>query len=218
MKGLSPKTEKVFRSLQEFDLLREYVLIGGSAIAMQIQHRLSEDLDFGKWQDDSKITQKEVQWPEIEKFLKTKGSVKTDIIDLYQVNFHMDEVKITFYSNTLTSSREVEISRNYENISLASLSSLGAMKLEVMFRRYLFRDYYDIYSILQEEISLKEIVSRCGRYSQHRFKAKSLLSILSDGSLFQKEENFSLLNPKYSITSTDIQTFMRKEIRKGYKR
>jgi len=164
MKGLSPKTEKVFRSLQEFDLLREYVLIGGSAIAMQIQHRLSEDLDFGKWQDDSKITQKEVQWPEIEKFLKTKGSVKTDIIDLYQVNFHMDEVKITFYSNALTSFREVEISRNYANISLASLSSLGAMKLEVMFRRYLFRDYYDIYSILQEEISLKEIVSRCGAF------------------------------------------------------
>lgn len=218
MKGLSTKTAKVFESLQEFDLLKEYLLIGGTALALQIQHRLSEDLDFGKWQDNPKIIQKEVQWPEIEKFLKSKGSVRTEIIDLCQVNFHLDEVKITFYSNALTSFREIEISKSYKNVSLASLLSLGAMKLEVMFRRHLFRDYYDIYSILREGIPLEEIVSRGSRYSQHRFKTKSILSILSDGSLFKKEENFSLLNPKHSVSSTDIQEYMRKEIRRRYGR
>jgi len=218
MKGLSPQAARVFQSIQHFELLEEYLLIGGSAIALQIQHRLSKDLDFCKWQDDPDIPKKEVQWPEIEKFLKAIGSVRTEVIDLYQVNFFLDEVKITFYSNELASSREVEISKNYGNIALASLSSLGAMKLEVMSRRHLFRDYYDVYSILREGIPLKGIVSTCGRYSRHRLKTKTILSILSDGSLFRKEESFSLLNPKYAVSSTDIQEYMRKEIMRSFNR
>ncbi len=36
--------------------------------------------------------------------------------------------------------------------------SLGAMKLEVMSRRNIFRDYYDVYAILSEGISLKKMV------------------------------------------------------------
>lgn len=217
MQGLSSNAEKVFQAIREFDLLKEYVLIGGTALSLQIDHRLSEDLDFCKWQDNPRISNKEIQWPEIEKFLQTKGSVKTEIIDLYQVHFYLNEVKISFYSNSISDSREVETSINYDNISLATIPSLGTMKLEVMLRRNKFRDYYDIYSILQEGISLKEIVIPGGRYSRHRLKTKTILSILSNGSLFKKEENFTLLNPKYNVSSADIQEFMHREIRKEFK-
>jgi len=218
MKGLSPQTTRIFQSIQDFELLKEYLLIGGSAIALQMQHRLSADLDFCKWQDDPDILKKEIQWPEIENFLKSIGSVKTEVIDLYQANFFLEEIKITFYSNELASSREVEIGKHYKKVALASLSSLGAMKLEVMSRRHLFRDYYDVYSILRAGISLNGIISQCGRYSRHRLKTKTILSILSNGSLFKKEENFSLLHPKYAVSATDIQEYMRKEIKRCFNR
>lgn len=216
MKGLSPGAEQVLNSIKQFEIFKEFILIGGTALSLQIHHRLSEDLDFCKWQDDPKISNKEIPWPEIEKILKLSGPVKTDIFDLYQVNFSLNDVKISFYSNALTSSREVQTSAAFEQIRLADINSLGAMKLEVMSRRNLFRDYYDVYSILREGILLKDMVSRCGIYSRHRMKSKTILSILSNGSLFKYEENFDLLEPKYLVNSKNIEAYIRNEIRKEY--
>lgn len=217
MKGLCPDTEKVFHSIKGLDLLKEYLLIGGTALSLQIHHRLSEDLDFCKWQDDQKLKNKEIQWPKIEKKLEQYGIIETDILDLFQVNFILNNVKISFYSNAFANSREIQTSLTLNNIRLASIESLGAMKLEVMSRRLLFRDYYDVYSILMQGISLKAIVPICGRYSRHRMKSKMILAILSNGSLFNQEENFELLDPKYQVSSKDIELFMREQIRKEYR-
>jgi len=108
MKGLSPDAEQVFNSIKQCEIFKEYILIGGTAMSLQIQHRLSKDLDFCKWQDDPKISIKEIPWPEIEKTLKLIGPVQTDILDLYQVNFFLNDVKISFYSNALANSKDIE--------------------------------------------------------------------------------------------------------------
>jgi len=216
MKGLSPDTEQVFNLIKRDEFLKDYILIGGTALSIQIHHRLSEDLDFCKWQDDPGILCKEISWTEIERSFKLSGTVKTDILDLYQVNFYLNGVKISFYSNALASSPEIRTSLVFDKIRLADLKSLGAMKLEVMSRRNLFRDYYDIYSILKEGIRLKDLVRLCGTYSRHRMKSKTILSILSNSSLFKYEENFELLEPKYQVNSKDIEVYMRNQILEEY--
>jgi hypothetical protein len=216
MKGLSSETEQVFNFLKQNEIFDDYTLIGGTALSIQIKHRLSEDLDFCKWQDDPKIRNKEIPWPEIEKKLKLYGNVKTDVLDLYQVNFYLNNVKVSFYSNALASSVEVKTAISFGHIKLAGIVSLGAMKLEVMSRRNLFRDYYDIYSILQEGIPLTELVGGCGTYSRHRMKTKTILGILSNSSLFRYEENFNLLEPGYPAKSKDIELYIRNQILKEY--
>jgi len=216
MKGLSYDTEQVFNSIKRFEIFKDYLLVGGTALSVQINHRLSEDLDFCKWQDDPKIRNKEIPWPEIEKTLKLAGPVKTDILDLYQVNFSLNNVKISFYSNALTNSTDVKTSTALGQIRIADIKSLGIMKLEVMSRRNLFRDYYDIYSILQEGILLEELVRYCGTYSRHRMKSKTILGILSNSSLFKYEENFELLEPKYQVNSKDIEAYIRSRILKEF--
>jgi len=216
MKGLSPDTEAVFNSIKRFEIFKEYILVGGTALSVQIDHRLSEDLDFCKWQDDPKILSKEIDWPEIEKNLKLSGQVKTDILDLYQVNFSLNNIKLSFYSNALANSREVQTSIAFEQIRVADIKSIGAMKLEVMSRRNLFRDYYDVYSILREGILLEDLVRYCGTYSRHRLKSKTILSILSNGSLFKYEENFELLEPRYTVNSKDIEVYLRSRILKEF--
>ena len=213
MKGVKGNTARVFNALMDMEFLDEYILIGGTALSLQIHHRYSEDLDFCKWQNDPKLRTREIEWPEIEKKLRELGTLKTDILDLYQVNFLLNGVKVSFYSNALTTFREVMTDRRYGHIRLADIPSLGAMKLEVMSRRYLFRDYYDVYSILQEGIRLKDLVTRCGRYSRHRMRSKMILGILSNGALFAQEEDFALLKPKYHVTSGKIEEFMRHRIR-----
>ena len=216
IKGLSPVNEQVFNSIKRFEIFKDYVLIGGTALSVQINHRLSEDLDFCKWQDDPKIRNKEIAWPEIENILKLTGPVKTDILDLYQVDFSLNNVKISFYSNALANSIDIRTGVAFEQIKVADIKSLGAMKLEVMSRRNLFRDYYDVYSILQEGILLEELVRFCGNYSRHRMKSKTILGILSNSSLFKYEENFELLEPKYQVNSKDIETYIRARILKEY--
>lgn len=81
MKGLAAKTQKIFDKISKLECIKEYTLIGGTALSLQIQNRLSEDLDFCKWKEH-KRDKHEVDWPEIEKQLKTIGKLKTDVKDL----------------------------------------------------------------------------------------------------------------------------------------
>lgn len=212
IQGLSPRTLEVFNAIKDYNLFSEYFLIGGTALSIQLQNRLSEDLDFCKWQDNPSTSFKEIDWPVIEKILNEIGSVKTEVLDLFQVNFIVRDVKLSFYSNSISTFREIEKGPAFGKIQLPTIESIGAMKLEVLSRWNLYRDYYDIYSILKNSVSLKELVSRAGRYSSHRMKTKTILGIISDGSRFKKEENFSLLSPKYDVTSDLIQKYIREKI------
>ena len=213
MKGLSKHTVPVFDFIKDLDILEDYLLVGGTALSIQINHRLSEDLDFCKWQDNQSISSKEVNWPRIESALKDFGEVKTDILDLYQADFLVNGVKISFYSNDMANSREISSNPEFDKVRPADLLSLGAMKLEVMSRRNIFRDYYDVYAILSEGISLKKMVELCGRYSKHRLKTRMILAILADSSRFKYERVFNLLEPRYSVTSIDIGEFIQERIR-----
>ena len=213
MKGLSKQTAPVFDFIKDLNILENYLLIGGTALSIQINHRLSEDLDFCKWQDNQSISSKEVNWPGIESALKDLGEVKTDILDLYHADFLVNGVKISFYSNGMANSREISSNLKFDKVRPADLLSLGVMKLEVMSRRNIFRDYYDVYAILREGIALKKIVELCGRYSKHRMRTRMILAILADSSRFKYERAFKLLEPRYSVNSKDIGEFMQERIR-----
>ncbi len=212
MKGLSKHTLPVFDFIKDLDILEDYLLVGGTALSIQINHRLSEDLDFCKWRDNQSISSKEINWPGIESALKDLGEVKTDILDLYHVDFQVNGVKISFYSNGMAKSREISSNPGFEKVRPADLLSLGAMKLEVMSRRNIFRDYYDVYAILSEGIALKKIVELCGRYSKHRLRTRMILAILADSSRFKYERAFKLLEPRYNVNSIDIGEFMQERI------
>ena len=213
MKGLSEHTVPVFEFIKDLDILDNYLLIGGTALSIQINHRLSEDLDFCKWRDNKSISSKEVNWPRIESALKDLGEVKTDILDLYQADFLVNGVKISFYSNGMANSSEISANLTFDKVRPADLLSLGALKLEVMSRRNIFRDYYDVYAILREGVALKKMVELCGRYSKHRLKTRTILAILGDSSRFKYESVFKLLEPRYSVNSIDIGEFMQERIR-----
>ncbi len=218
MKGLSPHTIPVFNAIRNLEILKDYYLTGGTALSLQIQNRLSEDLDFCKWQDDPAISNAEVEWPSIESELRKLGIVKTEILDLRQVDFLVNGVKVSFYSNGIANSRGIASDLNFDRIRPVNLLSLGAMKLEVMSRRSAFRDYYDVYSLVRAGTDIKEMVQLCTNYSRHRMSTKMILSILSDGDRFKYDEQFILLEPKYNVRPADIESYLCGEILKQFGR
>nr|WP_291602069.1 nucleotidyl transferase AbiEii/AbiGii toxin family protein [Bacteroides sp.] len=150
MKGLAPHTQQIFEAVSELDSIKSYLLVGGTALTLQINTRQSEDLDFMRWRT-SKTEKMEVAWFQIEKELATIGEIQhKDILDINHVEYLVSGVKFSFYACPKYSPVVTPV--NFlNNLKIADVKSIGAMKMEVMLRRSNFRDYYDIYSILKSE-------------------------------------------------------------------
>lgn len=52
------------------------------------------------------------------------------------------------------------------------MMSIMAMKMETMLRRSVFRDYYDIYSMLRSGLDIHESISNAVKYSGYKLKTK----------------------------------------------
>ena len=213
MKGLANKTQRIFDAVSELPCIREYTLVGGTALAVQIGHRNSEDLDFCIWTKNPKTDKPTVNWPVIEKELTSIGHLESrDILGFDQVNFVVSGVNISFITKQEYTSPVKKPVQVLNNIMAAEVMAIGAMKIELMLRRSEFRDYYDIYSILRQGHSLKSLTESATRYSLHRLKTRNALAHLTNGAFYRKEPNFALLEPVYDIDEHGIEIFMREVI------
>ena len=193
-------------------LFRSYILCGGTALAIQLGHRKSEDLDFMMWRK-SKNEKPEVDWPSIEKELKEKiGEIDNfNMLGFDQIEFVVKGVKFSFY-----------VSDNYcpvlepiaylGNIRLADIYSILAMKIEVMLRRMKFRDYYDIYAILKEGYCISHGIEAALKYSRHRLNSKNVIMILLSDR-FIPDTDFRQLEPLYEVTTEEIRDFMLQKLK-----
>ena len=204
MKGLSPHTSAIFEPISRLECIKPYVLVGGTALAMQLGTRLSEDLDFMSWRV-RKNERREVDWPTIQKELASVGNIeKIDILDLDHIEFVVNGVKISFYANPNPSPLKCEIPV-INNLRLADKTSIGAMKMEVMMRRSKFRDYYDIYSLLEAGEDINEMIDIALKYSGHKLKSKNLMALLTRSDRFVPDASFGELSPIYDVTPKDIE-------------
>lgn len=209
MKGLAPHTQRIFEAVAALDCIKPYLLVGGTALSLQIGTRQSEDLDFMKWRT-SKAEQPEVDWYHIEKELNSIGEVQyRNLMDIDHVEFVFEGVKISFYSSPKYSPVKTP-TLCVNNLYLADIKSIGAMKMEVMMRRSNFRDYYDIYSILREGVPIQEMIALALEYSGHRLKTKNLLAMLTNGARFLRDAHFEQLSPVYQVTTQDIEVYIKK--------
>ena len=211
MKGLAPKTESIFHRLAALPCLEPYVMVGGTALAMQLGTRLSEDLDFMKWRT-SKDEIMEVAWPAIKRELESVAIIDNmNLLDFDHVEFFVEGVKISFYATgRCPTMQPIHIK---ENIRIADVRAIGVMKMEVLLRRTTFRDYYDIYSIIRSGIDLKEMMQMALAHSNHKLKSKQLIALLTNGSRFNRDAAFEYLSPTYDVTPTEIELYIKSLLR-----
>lgn len=213
MKGLAPHTKRIFEAVAALECIKPYLLVGGTALSLQIGTRQSEDLDFMKWRT-SKTETPEVDWFNIEKELSTIGEIQSrNLMDLDHVEFIVEGVKLSFYSSPKYSPVSTSVPCIH-NLRLADVKSIGAMKMEVMLRRSNFRDYYDIYSILKTGIPIEDMITLALEYSGHRLKTKNLLAMLTNGKRFSRDANFEQLSPVYNVTTQEIEDYIKHSLTK----
>ena len=101
MKGLATHAEKIFEEISRLHCIKDYCLIGGTALSLQLNHRLGEDLDFCRWKPNER-DRINTSWPGIEKELLLLGPVSKNLLDHNRCVFNLKGVKISFYGNNIS--------------------------------------------------------------------------------------------------------------------
>ena len=209
MKGIAKHTERIIEPVSKLDC---WTLAGGTALAIQLGHRLSEDLDFMRWQT-RRDERMDVDWPTIRRQLESVGEVQSmDILDHNHVEFIVSRVKLSFYARE-SKSPVVTTVPFLNNIVLADMEAIAAMKMEVMLRRSKFRDYYDLYCIFRQDPDVMKFVKAAGDYSGHTLKSKNILAMLTDHRRFDTDRNFEQLEPMYAVGAEEIENYIKELLR-----
>jgi len=137
-----------FLSQQPF--IRNFYLAGGTALALQIGHRLSTDLDWFS-------TQQILLAAEREDIVRTLSPNQLQVVSeqdgMLYVRLLGTDVSFIYQQHPLL--REPE---NYQGINLASPTDIGLMKITAINSRGARRDFVDLYC-LRNLISLDELLA-----------------------------------------------------------
>ncbi len=144
---LAPETKNLIQKLTIKNLPKNTYLAGGTAVALYLGHRASNDLDFFT---PSEFVEK--QWEDkLAKELDFK-LIKRDWQTLIGT---INNVKFSLFSYKY---KLISPHYDYLKLKLASIPDLCAMKLDTIIGRGTKRDYVDIYFLSQSH-SLTEMLS-----------------------------------------------------------
>lgn len=136
--AVEPNTLELLTSLASKKYLEHFFLVGGTALALQIGHRLSVDLDFftNSEFDTDLLTSELLNDYELLVLQKTKGAL------IAKVN----GIKVDFihFRYPLLNPLIIE-----GDIRIASIEDIGAMKLDAITARGSRKDFFDLYFLLQ---------------------------------------------------------------------
>ena len=212
MNGLAPQTSEVFERITRLECIKPFVLVGGTALSLQLNKRQSEDLDFMCWKKSAK-DKPEIPISSIKREIESVANIdSTEIGGFNFVSFVVEGVKLSFYAAPRKRIPSMQVIPFKNNLQLADIKSIGAMKMEAMLRRSKFRDYYDIYTVLHEGVDIQEMIEMALEHSGHLLKRKNLLAMLCDGERFRKDKVFIQLHPVYDVTPYDIQEYIKQKL------
>ncbi len=199
---LLPKTRSLLLELVEScPFLDKYVLVGGSALALHLCHRKSEDLDFFTYADS--FDKKEIF--EYLKHFKNKEILnQTD----EQIDLLLDGVKVTFFNANWKFLKPKKI----EKFNLSSLESIAAMKVNVLFLRAKYRDYYDLYFLIKKSMSIRKVFEfSLDVVDGVNFKLFAVAILYVDDI---EDDNIEYLEPIEILDKKAIRNFFQKELNK----
>lgn len=133
---LSKKTAIVLSKLAE--ITTPFYLAGGTALALQLGHRISIDLDF--------FTPNDFSTYELIAQLKTIGILTIEDQSERTFNGSLDGVKISFFKYQY---RLIFSTQDFNGIKLADTRDIAAMKIEAISGRGSKKDFVDLYVLLK---------------------------------------------------------------------
>lgn len=146
---VAPETYSLLKQIQALPEFAETRLVGGTALALQLGHRISVDLDlFGKWDYGIDLQTVLSSCGNVEKVNATPSG--------RMAFFYINDVKVdcVSYEQYQWLSPPVE----QDGLRLASIKDIAAMKINAITNRGTRKDFVDLVQLLKLH-SLKEIMA-----------------------------------------------------------
>ena len=197
--GLRENTLEVFDMVSQLDCIKDLYLCGGTGISLLLQHRQSEDLDFELLNYRGEIRHLDVSGISNE-ILSVFPNCQREILGQEHIQFYIgDHVKLSFFApkNRVPA---LHAGFTYNNLKTVDAQDALGMKLFTITVRSLYRDYYDIYSLLQAGYSFEEGLDYALKFTRHQVHSKAILSALITPALYPKPQDFDLMQPKYDVS------------------
>jgi len=178
---------------------KKFGLVGGTAIALQIGHRKSIDFDL--------FAQETFQNSEIRKKINKKNfKIERIFLDEKdQFSFLLKSVQFTFLKFPFT----IEFRKEFKNIRMPDLLTLAAMKAYALGRRAKWKDYVDLYFIMRDFYSLKEISKKAMKIFENEFNEKIFREQISYFSDIDYSEKIIFMND-FNISEKEIKQSLKK--------
>lgn len=144
-------TKEATKLFPHFDRFEGFYLAGGTALALQIGHRISIDLDFFSAEPLPAHLLQHVKraFSEHQTYVTYKSPE--------QLNIVINEVKVTFLQFPYP---VIEPLLTYKSIPMASVPEIAAMKAFAIGKRITYKDYVDWYFLLHENhVGLQEVIA-----------------------------------------------------------
>ena len=203
-------TRRVFEKLAEQSFMQSYILVGGSALALQIKHRLSEDLDFIA---DSETLNTSIIKRNIARLFPVYKIIRED--PKWQIDIIVENTKLAWFSSGAVAARfkTKEYAFRYRKLWIAKTEIIAVHKLSAISQRNTLRDYYDLYFIARYHIPLKSIIELTRRL-QPAISPITYSEMLIYTDALPEENMNSHFEPTEKIDKKQLSEFFTAELKK----
>lgn len=193
---LSKDAQKLLPKLRQF--VSRGILGGGTAIALQLGHRRSYDLDI--------FTLNKIPKTLLSKAREVFGSVMPIIDNRDELTLKVGGTKISVICYPFKSLYK---SVHTTAFPLLDLQDLASSKAYTIGRRGAWRDYADMFVLLKHGLSLDHIIGDAGKRFGENFNGKLFLEQLT---YFEDIEDFSIEWIGKNYDTTAVKQYLQKEV------
>lgn len=170
---VEPRTLELLKDLMCQDFLKQFSLVGGTALALQLGHRKSIDLDFFTTEDYKPMV--------IINFLQKKYNLKIFQQTETMLISSVEGIKVDFVKMAYPILFPVTV---VEGVRMLDIKDIAPMKLKAIVQRGGKKDFYDMYFLFQQ-FKLQEILD----LFKQKFQIYDLFHVVKSLTYFEDAEN-----------------------------
>ncbi len=176
-KAIHPVTLELLKDLMTEQIYEVFFLVGGTATALHLGHRISIDLDLFSQKDfDAERLKNHLT----EKYNISSTTTTTNTLSTF-INFKDTDIKVEFISYKYKLLKPIKI---IDGIKLLELDDLIPMKLSAIAGRGSKKDFFDIYFLLRI-FNLSKMLD----LFKQKFDTENLFHMLKSLTFFDDAEN-----------------------------
>jgi predicted nucleotidyltransferase component of viral defense system len=200
-----PEVINLIKELQSNSLFKDHILVGGTALTLQLGHRTSTDVDLFTPKTQNAIAL-------MDHFRRNYKNVEIEYFDNDFTRIYVNGIKVEMvqYEEII-----LEEPKNEDGIRLLGINEIAAMKLNTIAKRTQARDFIDIAYLLRE-ISLEKM------FDLYKERYGSVSPLYMKRTLLKKSKNIKdnewlvggIKMLRHEIEPKDVPVFIEKAIEK----